>query len=478
MHSMKILLINPQTFQLIRESLPAVVEDETGVFPPLGLLYVAAYAERVAGCRVQVVDTQAEGLSMAALEARLAADPPDVVGIQAMTFTLLDALAVARAVRRTAPAATIVFGGPHPTLFPEETVALPEVDVVVCGEGEHAFARLLEALGGGGRLQGIPGVLTRDAPSDGALQSHYIEDMDSLYPPARHLIDPRRYHSALAGGRRVTTMMSSRGCPGRCIFCDRPQMGKRFRKRSAAGVVEEMIECVDRYGVEEIKFYDDTFTIDRSRVLEICRRIGEVGFKVAWEIRSRVDTMTGEMIVALARAGCCRVHYGVESGSARIQQRIGKHLDLGDVCRVFAATRRAGIETLGYFMIGLPGETPWDLDQTMDLLRRLPMDYAHIGIFTPYPGTAVYQQALDDGFFETDYWRQFARHPDPRFRPRFWNEIFTDDQLLKFLQRAYLRFYRRPRYLLEQLRQVRSLKDLAGKVYLGSKLLKAATFGF
>lgn len=475
---MHVLLINPPARHLIRESLPAVVEDDTGVFPPLGLLYVAAAARAVPGCRVTVVDAQAEGLDQRGLARVVAADPPVVVGIQAMTFTLIDAIETARTVRRTVPGAVIVFGGPHPTLFPVETAALPQVDLVVRGEGEAPFARILEAVRGGRPAAGVDGVVTAGGPPAGGLPPlAYVADLDRLPPPARDLVDPGRYHSPLSGPGRVTTMMSSRGCPGRCVFCDRPQMGKRFRKRSAASVVAEMTDCVRRHGTREIKFYDDTFTIDRRRVLEICRRLAAARLDVAWEIRARVDTMTDETIAALARSGCFRIHYGVESGSPRIQRRIGKDLDLDRVRRVFAATRRAGIETLGYFMIGLPDETPRELAMTLRLLDELPMDYAHIAVFTPYPGTAIYRQALAEGVYETDYWRDFARRPRADFTPRYWNAHFSDAELLDVLHRAYARFYRRPRYIVERLRRIRSFEELWRKSLMGAKLLRTVTFG-
>ena len=133
-----------------------------------------------------------------------------------------------------------------------------------------------------------------------------------------------------------------------------------------------------------------------------------------WDIRARVDTVTPEMIEALARAGCSRVHYGVETGSPRIQKRLRKNLDLARVREVFGITRRAGMEVLGYFMVGNPDETIEDVRMTFELIRSLPMDYAHIGVFTPYPGTEIYRLALEQGVYERDYWRS-SRGPAPGF---------------------------------------------------------------
>jgi len=473
MDTMKVLLINPPTEHIIRESLPAVVEDSTGVYPPLGLLYVAAYAEDVAGSDVRVLDCQAENVGHDDLPQHISAAAPDVVGIQVMTFTLIDAARCAKAVRAAAPGAFVVFGGPHATLYPEESAAIEEVDAVVVGEGEFPFAALLTALRDGTSAESVPAVVTKASVACGAARPalSYIEDLDALKMPARHLIDARRYYSPMATHRRAMTMMSSRGCPYQCTFCDRPQMGKRFRKRSAQSVFREMAACVQELGVGEIFFYDDTFTVDKQRVVDICDLILDSKLKVLWDIRARIDTMTPQVVEKLRAAGCVRIHYGVETGCQRLQAEIGKNLDLAKVSEVFDYTRRAGIETLGYFMLGLPTETRRDLDETLDLLVRLPMDYAHIGIFTPYPGTAVYRQALETGVYDTDHWREFARRPTPDFSPRYWNQTFSDAELFDLLKTAYARFYRRPRYLLRRLLKIRSATELVRKASLGIKLL-------
>lgn len=469
---MNVLLINPPAENLIRESLLTVVEDCTGIYPPLGLLYIAAYAESVPGCRVQLLDCQAERCGHKDLAALIRSFAPDVVGIQAMTFTLIDVLKVAETVKSVAPRACVVVGGPHPTIYPRETAGLPPVDAVVYGEGEFAFRTILERRGEA--LEGIPAVMTKEAAKRAGLNNslQYIPDLNVLKMPAWHLLNFSRYHSPFVRSRRVTTMMSSRGCPCRCVFCDRPQMGKVFRKRSAQNVFEEMAYCVREFGVGEIIFYDDTFTIDQGRVLELCDILERENLRVQWDIRARVDTMTPEMIRRLKRTGCVRIHYGVESGSARIQKAIKKNLNLDQVKNIFAATRREGIETLGYFMIGLPSETREDVEMSLDLLLSLDMDFAHITVFTPYPGTEIYRQAVLDGTYKQDYWLEFASQPRPGFVPKFWNEHFSDAQLWELLKIAHKRFYRRPGYFLDRALRIKSPVELLRKAVLGFKLLR------
>lgn len=471
---MKVLLLTPPTFNIIRESLPPVVEDASGTFPPLGLLYVAAYAESVPGCDVTVLDCQAEKLDYDRISQRIQQIEPDVVGIQVMTFTLIDAVNLARIIKRTVPGALVVFGGPHPTLYPFETVALDCVDAVVYGEGEYPFKKLLESVKAGRNLKNIHGIVSKNnpLPTDTSLPMSYIENLDDLKRPAWHLIDLKRYSSPMAANDSIITMMSSRGCPGKCIFCDRPQMGKRFRKRSAGNVVDEMSWCAENLDVSEIKFYDDTFSIDRRRVHDICDLIIQRGLHIKWEIRARIDTISPPLLEQLRNAGCVRIHYGVETGSARLQKRIKKNLDLNMVQQVFHATQEVGIETLGYFMIGLPTETRAELDQTISLIQSLPMDYAHIGIFTPYPGTEVYTKALQENFFKEDYWKKFAENPQPDFQPKYWTENFSEEELFVFLKKTYAGFYNRPQYILKRLLKVRSVNELLRKSIMGIKLIR------
>ncbi|UCG54760.1 MAG: cobalamin-dependent protein, partial [Dehalococcoidia bacterium] len=268
----KILLINPPVPNILRESLPPVVEDDSGLFPPLGLLYLAAYVEGIEGCSVQILDCQAEEMGHNDLHEVIRGISPDVIGIQVMTFTLIDAAIVAKTARNVVPDAYIVCGGPHPTIFPKETIDLPNVDAVIRGEGEYVFSELVKAIVSGKAPESAEGVITQNR-RDVTHSLEYIEDLDVLKLPARHLIDTAKYSSPLAKSSSITTIMSSRGCPARCVFCDRPQMGKKFRKRSAAKVVEEMRYCKEQLRIDELFFYDDTFTIDRKRVSDICEMI-------------------------------------------------------------------------------------------------------------------------------------------------------------------------------------------------------------
>lgn len=464
---MKVLLLNPPRAHEIIGNNPAIVEEERGFSPPLGLLYVAAYLREQTAHEVRVIDAQVEGLDQAALQARLAAWRPDVVGMTAMTMTLIDVLACAASVRAAAPAATVVLGGPHVHLYPEETIRLPEVDCLVLGEGEAAFAELVEALDRGRPLRTVPGLVwEEDGRVARSAERPPVADLDSLPFPARELTPYRRYNSLLAAGETVTTLFTSRGCPFRCRFCDRPHLGKAFRARSPENVLAE-IEACRELGIREFLLYDDTFTVDRDRARRICDLIVQRQLDIAFDIRARVDTVDEDLLARLKRAGCQGIHYGVEAGTDEMLRVLNKGITLTRVREVFAATRRAGLPTLAYFMIGNPGETREQIESTFRVARELRPDYVHLTVLTPFPGTEVYRQALAEGVIEGDVWRDFARAPRPAFQPPVWAEHLDREELNDLLVRGYRSFYLRPGYILRRLARLRSWTELKRKAKAG-----------
>lgn len=473
---MKLCLIYPPDRHMIRTNVPSVVDDVTGCYPPLGLLYVAAAAELSGTHEVRVIDCVAERLDEASLERRIRDIAPDVVGVQAITFSIVDAYQTARLVKRVKPDTVVVFGGPHVNLFPQETLSLPEIDYLLLGEGESNIGAFLEAIEGSG-VEHVPGVVYRDDAGKVAYgpPNALIEDLDALPMPARHLLDNGRYSSVLGTGKRLTTIMSSRGCPARCIFCDRPHLGKMFRARSAENVVEEIERCVSEWGVGEFFFYDDTFTIDRNRIFDICRLIEERRLHVCWDVRARISTVDREVLDALSGAGCKRIHFGIESGNAEILKTIQKGLNLDRARDVFGWCRDTGIETLAYFMLGFPGEGKAEIQDTIDYALSLTCDYVHVAVTTPFPGTELYRMGLESGLYDTDYWSEFAAAPSEEFVPELWTETFTRDELVDYMFELYRRFYRRPAYLLRRLTKIRSFSELRTKASAGIRLLCSAS---
>lgn len=455
---MNALLLAPPQENVPRNLFPEAVDEGRGFSPPLGLLYIAAYVRERSSHRVRVWDCPAEGLSHASLAGRLAGEAPTVVGIYANSFLLLDALRVAETVKRVLPGTHVCVGGPHPRVYPEETARLARFDTVVPGEGEGVFLGLLDALAAGDGPAVVPGVLYRE---NGAVRQTEASpppgNLDDLPFPARDLIDHRRYAFPFIRSRHFTTLMTSRGCPFRCTFCcDRVTA---YRRRSVESVVAEF-EAIRRSGIRYVYLFDDTFNVDRGFARELARELLRRAVGVGWGFKGRVDAIDEDLVREIKAAGCDRMNLGVESANPSSLARMKKDIDLDQVRRAVALCKRHDIVTLLYFILGCPGEGPTETERTTRFALELDPDYAVFSAMIPFPGTELYRQGLASGLYPDDHWQTFAARPTPDFRPRLWTERFTAEELFEAVERAYRRFYLRPRYIRKRLMRIGSLSEL------------------
>jgi anaerobic magnesium-protoporphyrin IX monomethyl ester cyclase len=469
---MRVLFIVPPESHSIESSVPKQLESGKGIYPKLGMLYVASYLEAKLGIQADVLDAHAEGLDYEAMAPRIEELQPDLVGLSVLTFNLIDTMETVRLVKRLRPTCKTCLGGQHVTLYPDETLALDGVDFVVHGEGERVFKRLVEELIAGADSERLGGIAGLGYHSEAGPRRHpeqdRVDDLDSLPPPARHLIEFGNYDHVVARGERLTTMQTSRGCPAACLFCDIRKT--RFRKRSAENVLAELNALLDE-GFDDIFFVDDTITIDKRRIFELCELIVRNGRRFNFKISARVDTVNPELLAALARAGCYRIHYGVETATPRLLRFLEKGQTPEKVRRAFEWTRRAGIGAFAYMMLGIPTETREEMQASIDFAVELEPDYVQFSICTPYPKTALYQAMCEEGIIEGDPWRSFARAPSNDFRVRFWNRDFTEEQLREIQSDAHRQFYGRWRYIAREVSQVRSWKGFKDRARLGAKIL-------
>lgn len=471
----RVLLINPPRFNELIGKNPAIVEKHRGFNPPLGLLMLGGYLEQSSVHPVEVLDAQPPGWDYVELEEVLRGRSFDLVGITAMTFTLIDVILTCQVVRKVAPEATIVLGGPHVHLFPDETIRRPEVDFLILGEGELVFKRFLDVFERPEMWRGLEGLVYLD--DNGEVRNNGVapstDDLDSLGFPARHLLETSDYTSLLGRSNTITTMMTSRGCPYRCTFCDRPYSPvlSGFRWNSAQHVADEMERCIE-LGIDEAFIYDDTFSVRRDRVFELCDEIKKRGLNFRWDVRAHVNTVTPELLQAMAEAGCDRIHYGVESGNDRMLKVIKKNSTVQRIKDAFRWTREAGMETLAYFIIGQQTETAEDMQDSIRLARELDPNYVHFTIFCPYPGTEIYFQGLKAGIIKEDVWRLFAEDPRPGFELPVWEENFSRRELQEQLVKCYKGFYLRPSYVARGLLRIRTWGELKRKVKAGLSVVR------
>lgn len=467
---MNILFVNPPRTHEIIGNNPTIIEEERGVNPPLGLLYVAAYVEKLTEFKISVVDCQAEKLDYSNLKEKIVKYKPDVVGLTAMTMTIIDVIKCIDVVKQVDSSITVVLGGPHVNLFPEETINLQGVDFLVLGEGEKTFTRLMHAINTKSSYKDITGLVFKDSGkviNTGG--NPLITDLDKLPFPARHLTSVEKYSSLLSSGKIVTTIFTSRGCPFKCSFCDRPHLGKVFRARSSQNVVDELEECVN-LGITEFLFYDDTFCVDKKRVIDICNEIVKRKLPISWDIRTRINTVDEEIIKHLKKANCRGIHYGIEAGTEKILNVLNKGITIEQAKNVFNLTRKYKIPILAYFMIGSPTETLDDIQTTFKVMRELNPDYVHLTILTPFPGTKIYFDGLQKGIIKKDYWREFARNPKQDFIPPHWSEIFSKNELDELLIIGYKSFYIRPKYILRRILSLKTFTEFKKKAKAGFRV--------
>ena len=468
---MNVLLINPPSLNELMGNNPEIIESERGHNPPLGLLLIAGCLLEDPKFTVRVIDSQVEELSYKKLEKRIREADFNFVGITAMTFTMIDVIETVNLVKRINPGCRVVIGGPHVSIYPRETIALEGVDIAVTGEGETVFPQILENYPD---LSGVRGILYKDPSGTihqtGPAEMIPEEKLNALPFPARHLTPYRKYSSLLAKRTPITTIFTSRGCPYRCTFCNRPLLGKTFRALSPEKVVAEIEDCL-RLGIHEFLVYDDTFTVRRERVMAICNLIIEKKLDVGFDIRTRIDIVDEEMLILLKKAGCRGIHYGIEGGTAKILKVLKKEIDLEKAVEIIKLTKKHKIQTLAYFMIGSPTETVEDIHDTFRFAKRIDPDFIHLTILTPFPATSIYLNAIRDGIIREDYWKKFAENVNRDFKPPYWEVTVSKETLEELIVQGYREFYTRPLYILKSLYRIRSLGELYRKLKAGIRVL-------
>jgi radical SAM superfamily enzyme YgiQ (UPF0313 family) len=462
---MKVILVNPPAENLVRTFAPDSLTEEVGLYPPMGLLYIASYARKMHGARVQIeiLDAQVEKMNYKQIRQYLADKKPDVVGISCMTFLLIDALKVAQTAKEVNPQIHVIIGGTHPSIYPEEMLSQSEIDMIVRGEGEYVFSEFLAAFESGKSYAGIKGLGYKENGKNILNPSReFIEDLDRLPFPDRDFLPYKKYYNVLGKGREVMTgLLTSRGCPFNCIFCT-PKDGKICRMRSPENVVREIEECYAK-GITDFDIIDDTFIINKKRTIAIADLIIKRGLKITMDVRSRVDTVNQEVLDKIAQAGCTRIRFGVESGDPEILKNLRKGITIEQAREAYKMAKKAGLITFAYFMLGSPGETETEIKSSIKLAKELNPDFVQFLITTPFPSTDLYKLGREKGILKGDYWRKFSSHPYEDFQTQWWTEYFSPEELQKWQRKAHLKFYYRPGYLFNQLRQIKSFTELKRK---------------
>ena len=448
----KILLLYPPITRFERYSSP--IGSAGGQQIPLGIYYLAAYLLKQ-GIAVSVIDAETGNYSLEQIYDRYRREQCNLLGISTTTVAFKRTVEVAEYFKKRNPSIPIIVGGPHVSSQTKAVMQCASIDYAVPYEGEVSLSALITAISRHDDLSTVEGVIYRENSSVIETKRRpLIDDINTIPFPAFHLIpDIRQYTPPPCNYRRspVVNIITGRGCPNNCTFCENATFGRRLRLRSAANVVEEIESHFSSFGVREIAFVDDTFTMKPQRIYDIFNLLSEKGLKFPWTCMARIDTVDQKLCMFMKEHGCWHISFGIESGDQHILDIIRKNIRLEQVRRVIATCHRKGMLTKGFFMIGHPYETVESINKTISFATELSLDDVVVTINTPMPGTEQFRNIATYGTVDTSNWTTF----------NYWNPVFVPHgltaEILKNKHREfYRRFYLRPRII------IRYIKELAG----------------
>ena len=395
---MRVLLINPSLHQATTGQYKKNVEKQRGVYPPLGLLYIAAVLKKN-NHQVEIIDIDIEGKNAEnKLKETYQNLNPQMIGFYAMTWTYQQAKDLAKRFKQIDSKIITVIGGPNVTCLPKYSLEFGDFDFGVIGEGEKTIIELLNKIEKRNNLKfnQISGLaFKQDKKIIINPARPLIRDLDTIPFPARHLLSPKKYFDVFSRKKQFATIMATRGCPFNCIFCDRKnRMGQNWRVRSPENIYQEIKEIIDQYNIKEFMFFDDNLIVDKKWGLELCHKLKPL--KIIWECRNRVDLLDQEMLKAMKQAGCYRIRLGFESGDNRILKVLKKGITVEQSLKSAQLCKKIGIEIYGYFMIGAPTETPQTIQKTIDLALKINPSFAIFSKIILIPGSELFQYGVEN----------------------------------------------------------------------------------
>jgi len=460
------LIFPPYRHKIFSENLK-VIDEEFCHAPPIILAYVASII-RQAGHDVILLDAKTLGLSKEGALRILRDFRPDLLGFRAETYYFHDALEWMRYLKSNLNI-PVLAGGLNLSLFPRETLSHSEIDYAIIGEASESLPKLMKILEEGLDIGDEPGIAYKkdreiiiNPPSGKAFE------FDSFPFPARDLLPNEKYSSFLSKRKNFTIMVTSRGCPYKCNFCA-IHKAVDYQERSAISVVDEINQCYVRYGIREIDFFDGTFFINKKRFFEISSMLKRENVKIEWTCRSRVDVIDNEILKEASSVGCRQIFLGIESGNNDTLDRIRKGINIEQVRQAVELCRKYKVMTMGFFMIGNPGETRESVEETIRFAKELRVDFAQFCRTIAKPGTNLEEGLRQD--LGLDYWREYIAGKIKEQRlPTPWTSLAADEEEL-LTQKAYISFYFRFSYIIRTLFRIKSFNEAVRYIYTAVKML-------
>tara|TARA_B100000959_G_scaffold278302_1_gene336369 strand:- start:1649 stop:3112 length:1464 start_codon:yes stop_codon:yes gene_type:complete len=465
-----IVLVNP----------PVSLEERYGrlsgagsTLPSIGLLGLAAVV-RKAGHRVKIVEAAASNISYDESLQQVLDFKPNLVGFTAVTSSIYKAAKLSKMIKEKNPEIKVIIGGPHVTAVPEETMSrFPEFDIAAIGEGEEVLKNIISSSENNGRLNNVQGILFRENSNLVKTELHpLIKNLDELPFPAWDLIDnfPWGFKPAAFKCKRLpaTYIISARGCPHLCIFCDTSVFSRQYRAFSAEYIIEMIKVLKTDYGIREILFEDDTFIIFKKRLIQLCETLIKEKIDITWSCNGRANAVKPDILKLMKKAGCWQISYGIESGDPEILEFSRKRIKVEQMTQALEWSHKAGILTKGFFILGFPNETEDTLKRTIDYAKNSCLDDVSVSKMTPFPGSEMYRIGEKYGYINKDWEKMNLL--DAVFVPFKLSKEKLDMYQNKFLKEFYLRPVIIKTYVLRLIKNPGNMKGiLAGfKAFLNT----------
>jgi len=414
-------------------------------FQPQGVLYLAAALEKE-NVDVKILDMTINFWSKEKTLKFLLKEKPKIVGIGAMSNQLRDAVVYAKYFKDNGLQSKIVLGGPHVTLCPDFVKKFKMFDYGFVGEGELTFPKMVNDLIRGKKVKKI-------------VYGKKVENLDSLPLPAYHLLEMKKYRMPHTS-KIFSTMITTRGCPYSCDFCNVPKLsGRNVRFKSANTVVEEVRLLNEKFGIEWIMFTDENFTIYEKRVAKICHLIKKERIDVEWMCETRNDLVNRKLLSTMYKAGCRGIGFGVETGAESVRKKVkGTSPTDKTIIRSFNLCNEIGIKAIAFLMFGYPGETKEDMKKTSSFPHLINADsiFSNPNFFLPK--TPIFEKSVRDGLIKKNMWNKYASG-DMRHVPIYLPNGMTHKELLKIINNCDTKFYLRPSSLSKRLK-INNFNDL------------------
>lgn len=443
---------------------------------PLGIAYLASMLLK-AGFDVELLDPIADNLSEAEFEDILRQKEFDVCGISTVSNAFYLAEAAAKIAKKVNPKCLVVMGGPHvismqrinrlDTIFEGGCI-----DFAISGEGEITLVELANALNTGKKdFSKIAGLVWKhdEKPVINKPRAD-IENLDELPFPAFELLKSKGYRRTPASFKRepVYPIMVGRGCPYDCVFCNKI-FGRRVRFRSVDNVIKELIHLKNDLGAKEIRFWDETLTLDKKYIMELCKKMISLRLNLSWTCYGHVNTFDEEAFRWMKKAGCWEIDFGVEGGTDKVLKEINKGITVEQVRRDIKIVKKAGMEARCFFILGLPGDDEYSVKETINLAVSSNPDYAMFYLLQVYPGTRLWDIEAGKGKIGEKMLETYLKKGEIVF---YDNSDISREKLTQYLKIAYTKFYKRPSYILDRLMKIRSFGDIKRYAKAGKVMLK------